>query len=131
MSRFASLLRRTFGVMKEHVGTDHLGNKYYYIPEQKTWTAWIRGRRKDPPTVEELLKNEHYREQIKVKAQEAGEKDRELQAKELAEGLITQPMQTQVKGHAAATQFGQSEISEEPVSTANTFQPGSWAPPKK
>lgn len=78
-----------------------------------------------------MLKNEHYREQIKVKAQEAGEKDRELQAKELAEGLITQPMQTQVKGHAAATQFGQSEISEEPVSTANTFQPGSWAPPKK
>ncbi|XP_060788283.1 NADH dehydrogenase [ubiquinone] 1 alpha subcomplex assembly factor 2 [Neoarius graeffei] len=161
MSRFASLLRRTFGVMKEHVGTDHLGNKYYYIPEQKTWTgrvvrarrfveasnptefeylegsipsewdAWIRGRRKDPPTVEELLKNEHYREQIKIKAQEAEEKDRELQAREYAEGLVAQPMQTQVKGHAAATQFGQSEISEEPVSTANTFQPGSWAPPKK
>ncbi|MCI4380656.1 hypothetical protein PGIGA_G00242630 [Pangasianodon gigas] len=161
MSRFASLLRRTFGVMKEHVGTDHLGNKYYYIPEQKTWTgrvvrarrfveasnptefeylegsipsewdAWIRGRRKDPPTIEELLKNERYREQIKIKAQEAEEKDRELQAREYAEGLVAGPMQTQVKGHAAATQFGQSEISEDPVSTANTFQPGSWAPPKK
>ncbi|KAB5567265.1 hypothetical protein PHYPO_G00230810 [Pangasianodon hypophthalmus] len=161
MSRFASLLRRTFGVMKEHVGTDHLGNKYYYIPEQKTWTgrvvrarrfveasnptefeylegsipseweAWIRGRRKDPPTIEELLKNEVYREQIKIKAQEAEEKDRELQAREYAEGLVARPVQTQVKGHAAATQFGQSEISEDPVSSANTFQPGSWAPPKK
>ncbi|MCJ8734779.1 hypothetical protein PDJAM_G00239320 [Pangasius djambal] len=161
MSRFASLLRRTFGVMKEHVGTDHLGNKYYYIPEQKTWTgrvvrarrfveasnptefeylegsvpsewdAWIRGRRKDPPTVEELLKNERYREQIKIKAQEAEEKDSELQAREYAEGLVAKPVQTQVKGHAAATQFGKSEISEDPVSTANTFQPGSWAPPKK
>ncbi|GAA6106416.1 NADH dehydrogenase [ubiquinone] 1 alpha subcomplex assembly factor 2 isoform X1 [Tachysurus ichikawai] len=161
MSRFSSLLRRTFGVMKEHVGTDNLGNKYFYIPEQKTWTgrhvrarrfveafnpteseylegsipsewdAWIRGRRKDPPTIEELLNNEQYREQIKIKAQEAEEKDKELQAKEYEEGLVVKPMQTQVKGHAAATQFGQSQISEEPMSTANTFQPGSWAPRKK
>ncbi|KAF7695522.1 NADH dehydrogenase [ubiquinone] 1 alpha subcomplex assembly factor 2 [Silurus meridionalis] len=161
MSRLASLLRRTFGVMKEHVGTDHLGNNYYYIPEQKTWTgrgvrarrfveasnrnefeylegsipsewdAWIRGRRKDPPTIEELLNNARYREQIKIKAQEAEEKDRELQAKESAEGLVARPMQAQVKGHAAATQFGQVKISEDPVSTANTFQPGSWAPPPK
>lgn len=28
--------------MKEHVGTDHLGNKYYYIPEQKTWTGKLK-----------------------------------------------------------------------------------------
>ncbi|XP_042585520.1 NADH dehydrogenase [ubiquinone] 1 alpha subcomplex assembly factor 2 isoform X1 [Cyprinus carpio] len=85
MSRITSLLRRTFGVVKEHVGTDHLGNKYYYIPEQKSWTgrvsrprrlveaanpnefeymegnipsewdAWIRGRRKQPPTIENLI----------------------------------------------------------------------------
>lgn len=39
MSRLTSLLRRTFGVVKEHVGTDHLGNKYYYVPEQKSWTG--------------------------------------------------------------------------------------------
>lgn len=26
-------------MIKEHVGTDHLGNKYYTIPEQKTWTG--------------------------------------------------------------------------------------------
>ncbi|KAK3540422.1 hypothetical protein QTP70_030969 [Hemibagrus guttatus] len=156
MSRFVSLLRRTFGVMKEHVGTDHFGNKYYCIPDQKTWTgrvvrarrfveasdpiefeylegripsewdAWIRGRRKDPPTIEELLNNERYREQIKIKAQEVEGKDKEHE-----EDLVAQPMQTQVKGHAAATHFGQSQLSEEPVSTANTFQPGSWAPPKK
>ncbi|KAI4899506.1 hypothetical protein NFI96_011514 [Prochilodus magdalenae] len=161
MSRFASVLRRTFGVLKEHVGTDHFGNKYYYIPEQRTWTgrvvrakrlveasnpsefeylegnipsewdAWIRGRRKDPPTVEELLKNECYREQIKIKAQEAEEKDMALQAKEYKEGLVARPVQTKIKGHAAATQYGQPEVSEDPVSTANTFQPGSWAPSKK
>lgn len=39
MSRIAGLLRRTFGLVREHVGTDHLGNKYYLIPEQKTWTG--------------------------------------------------------------------------------------------
>lgn len=159
MSRITSLLRRTFGVVKEHVGTDHLGNIYYNIPEQKSWTgrvirprrlveaanpkefeymegsipsewdAWLRGRRKQPPTIEELLQNERYREQIKIRAIEAEEKDKVLQAKEYEEGLVAQPVQTQVKGHASATQFGQTEISEEPVSTANTFQPGSWTPP--
>ncbi|KAI7798066.1 NADH dehydrogenase [ubiquinone] 1 alpha subcomplex assembly factor 2 [Triplophysa rosa] len=159
MSRFTSLLRRTFGVVKEHVGTDHLGNKYYYVPEQKTWTgrvtrprrlveaanpaafeysegsvpsewdAWIRGRRKHPPTVEELLKNERYRENIKIKAEEVEERDKALQSKEYEEGLVARPVQAQIKGHASATLFGQSEVSEEPVSTANTFQPGSWVSP--
>ncbi|XP_056319843.1 NADH dehydrogenase [ubiquinone] 1 alpha subcomplex assembly factor 2 [Danio aesculapii] len=158
MSRLASLLRRTFGVVKEHVGTDLSGNKYYNIPEQKTWTgrvvrprrlvevanlkefeyiegsipsewdAWIRGRRKQPPTIEELLKNEHSREQIKIKAAEVEEMDKALQAKEYEDGLVAEPVQTQIKGHASATQFGQTEFSEEPVSTANTFQPGSWTP---
>ncbi|KAF4110163.1 NADH dehydrogenase [ubiquinone] 1 alpha subcomplex assembly factor 2 [Onychostoma macrolepis] len=159
MSRITSLLRRTFGVVKEHVGTDHFGNIYYNIPEQKSWTgrvirprrlveaanpkefeymegnipsewdAWLRGRRKQPPTIEELLQNKRYREQIKIRAIEAEEKDKALQAKEYEEGLVAQPVQTQVKGHASATQFGQTEISEDPVSTANTFQPGSWTPP--
>lgn len=39
MSRILGVLRRTFGIVREHVGTDHLGNKYYIIPEQKTWTG--------------------------------------------------------------------------------------------
>lgn len=39
MYRLAGVLRRTFGIVREHVGTDHLGNKYYVIPEQKTWTG--------------------------------------------------------------------------------------------
>ncbi|XP_051509826.1 NADH dehydrogenase [ubiquinone] 1 alpha subcomplex assembly factor 2 [Myxocyprinus asiaticus] len=159
MSRLSSLLRRTFGVVKEHVGTDHFGNKYYNVPEQKTWTgrvirprrlmeaanpkafeylegsipsewdAWIRGRRKQPPTIEELQMNVRYREQIKVKAVEAEEKDKALQAKEYEEGLVARPVQTQTKGHASATQFGQPEVSEDPISTANSFQPGSWGPP--
>ncbi|XP_043102961.1 NADH dehydrogenase [ubiquinone] 1 alpha subcomplex assembly factor 2 [Puntigrus tetrazona] len=159
MNRITALLRRTFGVVKEHVGTDHLGNKYYYIPEQKSWTgqvirpkrlveaanpnyfeymegniptewdAWMRGRRKQPPTLEELLQNERSREQIKIRAIDSEERDKALQVKEYEEGLVAQPVQTQVKGHASAAQFGQTEFSEEPVSTANKFQPGSWTPP--
>lgn len=82
-------------------------------------------------SVKDLLKNEQYREQIKIKTLEAEEKDLALQAKEYEEGLVARPLQTQIKGHASATQYGQPEISEDPVSTANTFQPGSWAPPKK
>lgn len=39
MNRVAGVLRRTFGIVREHVGTDHVGNTYYQIPEQKTWTG--------------------------------------------------------------------------------------------
>ncbi|XP_054466726.1 NADH dehydrogenase [ubiquinone] 1 alpha subcomplex assembly factor 2 [Anoplopoma fimbria] len=160
MSRIAAALRRTFGIAREHVGTDTLGNKYYIIPEQKTWTgravrakrmveaanpteyeyiegsipmewdAWIRGRRKEPPSNKELLKNETYRENIKLKAKELDEKDLALQAKEYEEGLVATPAKTLAKGHAATASFGKEEISEDPTSTANTFQPGSWLPKK-
>ncbi|XP_020788028.1 NADH dehydrogenase [ubiquinone] 1 alpha subcomplex assembly factor 2 [Boleophthalmus pectinirostris] len=160
MNRLAGALRRTFGVVREHVGTDHLGNKYYLIPEQKTWTgravrakrmveaanpsefeymegsipiewdAWIRGRRKEPPSEEEMMKNISYREQIKQKAQEVEERDQALLDKEYKEGLVATP-RTVAKGHASATSFGKETISEEPTSTANTFQPGSWMPTSK
>ncbi|KAJ8413990.1 hypothetical protein AAFF_G00065880 [Aldrovandia affinis] len=173
MSRITSLFRRTFGIVKEHVGSDHFGNKYFFVPEQKTWTGrslrakrmvepanpkeyeylegnipsewgmrgeghgstaigwgrtWIRGRRKEPPTVEELLKNERYKEQIKHRALEVEQRDLALQAHEYEDGLVSRPAQTLIKGHASATHYGKAETSEEPVSTANTFQPGSWIP---
>ncbi|XP_061674373.1 NADH dehydrogenase [ubiquinone] 1 alpha subcomplex assembly factor 2 [Syngnathoides biaculeatus] len=161
MNKMVGALRRTFGVVREHVGTDYMGNKYYIVPEQKTWTgrlvrakrtveapnpteseyaegnipvewdAWIRGRRKEPPSAEELAKNEAYREQIKLKAREVDEKDLALKAKECEEGLVATPSRTVAAGHAAATGFGKREFSEEPTSTANTFQPGSWRPNPK
>uniref|UniRef100_A0A8D0GA18 NADH:ubiquinone oxidoreductase complex assembly factor 2 n=1 Tax=Sphenodon punctatus TaxID=8508 RepID=A0A8D0GA18_SPHPU len=89
------------------------------------WEAWIRKKRKDPPTIEEILKNENYREEIKLKAKEAYEKDRLLQAKD---GLVAEPVQTQIKGHASAHYYGKNEPSPDPTSTASTFQPGSWTP---
>ncbi|XP_026198773.1 NADH dehydrogenase [ubiquinone] 1 alpha subcomplex assembly factor 2 [Anabas testudineus] len=161
MRGIAGFVRRAFGIVREHVGTDHLGNKYYLIPQQKTWTgrlvrakrmvvaanpteyeyiegsipmewdAWIRGRRKEPPTVEELLKNESYREEIKLRAKEVEERDLAVRAKEYEEGLVASHAGTVARGHAAATSFGKQEISEDPSSTANTFQPGSWMPTSK
>lgn len=39
MSKITGFLRRTFGIVREHVGADHFGNNYYIIPAQKTWTG--------------------------------------------------------------------------------------------
>ncbi|XP_033020629.1 NADH dehydrogenase [ubiquinone] 1 alpha subcomplex assembly factor 2 isoform X1 [Lacerta agilis] len=155
-----SLKLRVFGPAKEYVGADPQGNKYYRVPKHETWAgqlikerrfveafgikehqyeagdipteweAWIRKKRKDPPTFEEILKNEDYKEEMKNKIKDIYEKDRLLQLKEYKEGLVAEPLQTQIKGHASAPQFGKNEPSEDPVSTANTFQPGSWMPPK-
>ena len=66
-----------------------------------------------------------------MKARDVEERDVLLQAKEYEEGLVAAPSQTVVKGHAATASFGKKEISEEPTSTANTFQPGSWMPNAK
>lgn len=157
MNRLTDVLRRIFGSVRVHVGTDHLGNKYYSIPEHKSlagklvrakrmvvaanlseheyiegsipteWDAWIRGRRKEPPSIEELLKNESQREQLKVKARVVEEKDLALRAKEYEQGLVMTP-KTVAKGHASAANFGEEKITEDPTSTAGTFQPGSWMP---
>ncbi|KAM9250840.1 NADH dehydrogenase [ubiquinone] 1 alpha subcomplex assembly factor 2 isoform 2-T2 [Cariama cristata] len=94
------------------------------------WEAWIRKKRKDPPTIEEILKNENYREEMKQKIKDVSEKDKLLQAKEYKEGLVAKPARTHVKGHASAPYFGKEEPSQDPTSTANTFQPGSWMPPR-
>ncbi|XP_059845326.1 NADH dehydrogenase [ubiquinone] 1 alpha subcomplex assembly factor 2 isoform X3 [Hypanus sabinus] len=128
MNHFRALLHRVFGQIKHHVGTDQFGNKYYFVPEQKTWTAWIRGSRKDPPTIEEILKNEKYRTIIKSRACEIQQDDAIRKEKGYEEDLVARPVQTQIKGHASAHYFGKDKISSEPSSTANTFQPGSWLP---
>lgn len=160
MNRLPDFLRRISGAVRVHVGTDHLGNKYYSIPEHKSltgklvrakrmvvaanlseheyiegsipteWDAWIRGRRKEPPSIEELLKNESQREELKVKARVVEEKDLALRTKEYEQGLVMTP-KTVTRGHAATANFGEEKISEDPTSTAGTFQPGSWMPTSK
>lgn len=154
-----ALRLRLVGPAKELVGTDQFGNKYYRVPKYENragqiiperrfveavnreayqyqmgdfpaeWEAWIRKKREDPPTIEEILRNENYREEMKQKVKDVSEKDKLLQAKEYEEGLVAEPSQTQVKGHASAPYYGKTEPSQDPTSTANTFQPGAWMPP--
>ncbi|KAM5169626.1 NADH dehydrogenase [ubiquinone] 1 alpha subcomplex assembly factor 2 [Callospermophilus lateralis] len=154
---FRALWRALSKEVKEHVGTDHFGNKYYFIPEYKNWRgqtirekriveaankketdyevgdipteweAWIRRTRKAPPTMEEILKNEKYREEMKIKSQDFYEKEK-LLSKETIKEHLPPPVQTHIKGHASAPYFGKEEPSEAPTSTGKTFQPGSWMP---
>ncbi|XP_054434358.1 NADH dehydrogenase [ubiquinone] 1 alpha subcomplex assembly factor 2 [Pteronotus mesoamericanus] len=153
---FRALWRALSKEVKELAGTDQFGNKYYYIPEYKNWRgqtirekriveaaskreidyevgnipteweAWIRRTRKTPPTLEEILKNEKYREEVKIKSQEFYEREK-LLSKESNE-LLAPPVEMQIKGHASAPHFGKEEPSEAPTSTGKTFQPGSWMP---
>ncbi|XP_074241793.1 NADH dehydrogenase [ubiquinone] 1 alpha subcomplex assembly factor 2 isoform X6 [Saimiri boliviensis] len=93
----------------------------------KNFQTWIRRKRKTPPTMEEILKNEKYREEIKIKSQEFYEKEK-LLSKETNEELLTPPVDTHIKGHASAPYFGKEEPSVAPSSTGKTYQPGSWMP---
>ncbi|XP_010017826.1 PREDICTED: mimitin, mitochondrial, partial [Nestor notabilis] len=77
----------------------------------------------------EILRNESYREEMKQKIKDASEKDKLLQAQGYKEGLVAEPAHTRIKGHASAPYYGKKEPSQDPASTANTFQPGSWMPP--
>lgn len=77
--------------------------------------------------MEEIVKNEKYREEVKIKSQDFCEKEK-LLSKETSEELLPPPVQTQIKGHASAPYFGKEEPSVAPSSTGKTFQPGSWVP---
>ncbi|XP_070599404.1 NADH dehydrogenase [ubiquinone] 1 alpha subcomplex assembly factor 2 [Erythrolamprus reginae] len=156
--RFLRLLKQRFiGPGSEYVGIDHFGNKYYRIPPHTSWAgqnvrerrivkavnleeyqyesgaipteweAWMKKRRSNPPTLEECIQNEKYRSEMKAKVEDLDEKSRLLQVKE---GLEVGPLQTKFTGHAAASSYKKPERSEDPVSTANTFQPGAWIPPE-
>ncbi|EFB24431.1 hypothetical protein PANDA_004395, partial [Ailuropoda melanoleuca] len=154
---FRALWRALSKEAKQQVGKDQFGNKYYYVPEYKNWRgqtirekriveaankrevdyevgaipteweAWIRKTRKTPPTMEEILKNEKNREEIKIKNQDLYEKEKLLR-KGSNEELLASPVQTQIKGHASAPYFGKEEPTVAPTSTGKTFQPGSWMP---
>nr|XP_023417685.1 NADH dehydrogenase [ubiquinone] 1 alpha subcomplex assembly factor 2 [Cavia porcellus] len=75
----------------------------------------------------EILKNEEYRQQMKIKSKDFYEKEK-LLSQETNEELLPPPVQTQIKGHASAPYFGKEEPSATPTSTGKTFQPGSWVP---
>lgn len=128
------------------VGTDLHGNQYYetiregrkpkremitkikhveYTPDliPIEWEAWIRGKREDPPTHEELLSEQKRVKTLKERARQVEEKDREQQALEDAPPQIAAQV-----GHAAAPLYESLDNRTQPTSTGTTFQPGEWAP---
>lgn len=136
------------------IGTDLEGNKYYEIVREgrkarrevvttmkhveykpgtipMEWEAWIRGKRKDPPTHDELVKKIEQAEILQKRVKQVEERERELQVKEYHEGLVARPAQkaSQV-GHASAPFYQHLDNVQEPTSTGSTFQPGGWTPGK-
>ena len=142
-------IRSIFGAFvrtRRLVGTDLQGNKYYetiregnkpkremitkikhmqYTPDMMPieWEAWIRGKRDDPPTHEELLAQQRRIETVKERARQVEEKDREQQA------LEHKPPQLVAQvGHAATPLYESLDNREEPTSTGTVFKPGEWTP---
>ncbi|XP_075153009.1 NADH dehydrogenase [ubiquinone] 1 alpha subcomplex assembly factor 2 [Haematobia irritans] len=95
-----------------YVGEDYFGNKYYEIPPNPSigkrkasrwfepadkeafdqeltaeWEAWLRGRREDPPTKEELVRNLQI---MDMKKRNAAELDEKYGKKDAAGKLIPQ-----------------------------------------
>uniref|UniRef100_A0A8C7QGZ9 Uncharacterized protein n=1 Tax=Oncorhynchus mykiss TaxID=8022 RepID=A0A8C7QGZ9_ONCMY len=128
MSRIGGLLRRTFGVIKEHVGWI-VWAKWVVVAVNATEFEYLEGSISSEwdgnvgTSLGGLVRNQNYREHTEG---EGGGGERELLPKEYEEGLVAWPTQTIVEGHAAFS-FGQPETSEEHVRTANIFHD----PPEK
>ncbi|XP_052861440.1 NADH dehydrogenase [ubiquinone] 1 alpha subcomplex assembly factor 2 [Anopheles cruzii] len=109
------------------VGEDYFGNKYYEIPPDPSvgrrkasrwfeptakeaydqeitaeWEAWLRGRRREPPTQEELLKNLAI---MKMKERNAAE----LEAK-YSKAKDTQALEQQKTGMGSFPQYDEYEV---------------------
>ncbi|ETN62419.1 hypothetical protein AND_005919 [Anopheles darlingi] len=111
----------------DFVGEDYFGNKYYQIPADPSvgrrkasrwfeptkkeaydqeitaeWEAWLRGRRKDPPTQDELLKNLAI---MKMKERNAAE----LEAK-YSKTKDTAMLEQQKTGMGSFPQYDEYEV---------------------
>ena len=135
-----------FGKTRRLVGTDLHGNTYFEtIREGKKprrelvtktkhmeytpglipieWEAWIRGKRDDPPTHEELLAEQSRIKTLKERARQVEEKDRQQQALD-----SKSPQIAAQAGHASAPLYESLDNRSQPTSTGTTFQPGEWSP---
>ncbi|XP_061426688.1 NADH dehydrogenase [ubiquinone] 1 alpha subcomplex assembly factor 2 isoform X1 [Lethenteron reissneri] len=157
MSRVVTLLRSKLGMLRVHIGTDYLGNKYYLVPEQRTWTgrtvrprrlveasqsstadydgdnipmewqAWMQGKRDGAPTMEEVSRREATSHLVAERGRLSEIKDEEAQQRAYEEGLVARAA-TRAPGHAALTHGMPLGPSPEPGGTAGKFHPGSWLP---
>ncbi|XP_072716457.1 NADH dehydrogenase [ubiquinone] 1 alpha subcomplex assembly factor 2 [Ciconia boyciana] len=82
---------------------------YEMVDFPTEWEDWSRKKKEDPPTTEEMILNENYRQEMKQKIKDISEKDKRLQAKEYKEGLVAEPVHTHIKGHASAPYYEKGE----------------------
>ncbi|XP_075929179.1 NADH dehydrogenase [ubiquinone] 1 alpha subcomplex assembly factor 2 isoform X3 [Petromyzon marinus] len=127
MSRVVTFLRSKLGMLRVHIGTDYLGNKYYLVPEQRTWAAWMQGKRDGAPTIEEVSRREATSHLVAERGRLSEIKDEEAQQRAYEEGLVARAA-TRAPGHAALTHGAPLGPSPEPGGTAGKFHPGSWLP---
>ncbi|RDD43650.1 Mimitin, mitochondrial [Trichoplax sp. H2] len=144
-----SWLRRLFSKSRQLVGTDLSGNQYFeitagtdkrikrivetggrecdYVPGSipVEWEAWLRGKRVEPPTVEELIEREQ-RAQLLAKRVIALE-EKEAQMLQKPEEELPTSSRARYVGHASAPMYDKAD-SEDQASTGKDFQPASWKP---
>lgn len=90
------------------------------------WEAWIRGKRDEPPTHEELLKKMQQREVIKHRAKVLEEEEKE-RMKEIEKNSLhgwTAPLGQYV----GPSLYQKLEETSQPTRTGDSFQPGAWVP---
>ena len=154
MSGLIQNLRRVLGMhVKEFVGSDRLGNKYYVIsirgrdtvkrivepPELKfgdagdidnvppEWRSWLVGRRDSTPTEEEQEEIRMYKDSV---AQNVINLKRE--EKNRQKDIDNKVLPNVGVDHASAKLRGPNkrfaEDEAQPESIGDTFHPGKWQP---
>jgi len=153
-------IRSLLSSSRKLIGTDNLGNSYYEVVKssgkiQRTfdasikhedytsgqipheWEAWMRGKRTQPPSQQEIDKRINYTSVVQQKARVKTQLDDENQAKALEDGLIARertttenPAQQAMKSPLADKQdFKEGTKSQQPHASEGTkYQPDSWAP---
>ncbi|KXJ17112.1 NADH dehydrogenase [ubiquinone] 1 alpha subcomplex assembly factor 2 [Exaiptasia diaphana] len=88
------------------------------------WEAWIRGKREDPPTHDELIQKMQQREIIKQRAKNLEQEERKkMEEQQEKERTSTSPV-----GHASSHVYEKSELRSEPTRVGDSFHPGAWTP---
>ncbi|XP_071953718.1 NADH dehydrogenase [ubiquinone] 1 alpha subcomplex assembly factor 2-like [Antedon mediterranea] len=158
---FIRAIFRSSKEVKKLIGTDHLGNKYYEVPEDakvlgeklKTrrfvesnishyeyepgmipyeWEAWMRGNRKLPPSAEEIAGREQQTKSVQQKAKELEENEKQAEFTNIQTAEeVTTESHTKPEGHASAPVYKKIDGESDAVSTGNEFQPAAWKPGKK
>jgi len=150
-------LRSLLSSSRKLIGSDQLGNKYYeypkaggviqrelestsnlddYVPGQipTEWEAWLRRKREEPPTQEEIDKNLKRAALARQRGIIKEREDNERQEQAYRDGLITrEPSLGDIAAkealeHGPSPRIASSEGKPPHASEGSGYEPDSWAP---